>query len=196
MLRLFFAVPIPEDVRRSLARAQAELRASAGEQGIRWVAPEQFHYTLKFLGETPEEDVPQAIEAARPVSAQVAPFSLTLAGIGAYPQQHRPQVLWVGATEGVPLLARLAESLDRSLAEHGFAPETRRFNPHLTLARMKTVEGQGMVAKTLTAEQKRVDKIGVVVVDSFVLMQSELRPAGPVYTVLETFALTYPHPPP
>ncbi|HZP80515.1 MAG TPA: RNA 2',3'-cyclic phosphodiesterase [Chthonomonadaceae bacterium] len=196
MLRLFFAVPIPEDVRGSLARVQAELRASAGDNGIKWVAPEQFHYTLKFLGETPEEDVPRAIEAARPVSAQVAPFSLTLAGIGAYPQQRRPQVLWVGATEGVPLLTRLAESLDRSLAERGFAPETRRFNPHLTLARMKTVEGQGMVAKTLTAEQKRVDKIGVVVVDSFVLMQSELRPAGPVYTVLETFALTYLHPPP
>lgn len=190
MLRLFFAVPIPEDVREGLARVQAELRASAGDNGIKWVAPEQFHYTLKFLGETPEEDIPQALEAARPVAAQSAPFSLTLAGVGAFPQQRRPQVLWVGATEGVPLLTRLAESLDRSLTERGFAPETRRFNPHLTLARMKTIEGQGMVAKTLTTEQKGVDKIGIVMVESFVLMQSELRPAGPVYTVLETFALT------
>src|SRR5262249_28205162 len=152
----------------ALARVQEELRTSAGEQGIKWVVPEQFHYTLKFLGETPEEAVPRAAEAARAIIPQFAPFSLTLAGGGAVPQQRRAQVLWVGATEGVPLLARLAESLDRSLMERGFSPETRRFNPHLTLARMKTIEGQGMVAKTLTTEQKRVDKIGVVVVDSFV----------------------------
>lgn len=191
-MRLFFAVLLPDEVREAVARVQAELRAEAGEDGIKWVAPEQFHYTLKFLGETPESDVPAAIDTAKIVSALSSPFSLTLSGVGAFPQQRSPQILWVGAAEGVPLLTRLAESLDRSLAERGFALETRRFNPHLMLARVKTRRGEEAVARALRASNrtlKNVDKIGVFVIQYFVLMRSELQRSGPVYTVLETFSL-------
>ncbi|HZO88531.1 MAG TPA: RNA 2',3'-cyclic phosphodiesterase [Chthonomonadaceae bacterium] len=192
-MRLFFAVLLTEEAREAVRRAQQALRASAGEKGIKWVTPEQFHYTLKFLGETPEERMLLAIEAARLTATQSAPFSFTLAGVGAFPQPRRPQVLWIGATEGVPLLAGLAESLDRNLAERGFAAETRRFSPHLTLARVKSPEGQEAIAKALSAqvaELNSVDKFGVIPVESFVVMRSELRPGGPIYTVLETFALT------
>src|SRR5579884_1179037 len=174
-MRLFFAMLISEEVREAVARVQAQLRADAGERGIRWVAPEQFHYTLKFLGETPEERIPSAIEAAHLVAAQTAPFTLILAGVGAFPQQRRPQVLWVGASEGVPLLTELAESLDKALTERGFEPETRRFNPHLTLARIKSPEGQEAVAKTFpaqAAERNKVDKIGVIQATNYVLMRS------------------------
>jgi 2'-5' RNA ligase len=192
-MRLFFAVRLSEKVCREVARLQARLREAVGDRGIRWTPPEQFHYTLRFLGETPEVQRTRAIEAAWVVASQVAPFSLGLGGIGAFPQQRRPQIIWVGATEGVPLLTRLAESLERGLAERGFAPETRRFNPHLTLARIRTPEGQEAVAKTLksTADSlKKVDKIKVIPIEDFVLMRSELRPAGAVYTVQETFPLT------
>jgi 2'-5' RNA ligase len=192
-MRLFFAVLLPEEVRDAVARVQMELRASAGDDGIRWVKPEQFHYTLKFLGETPEERVPPAVQAAKLVSAQNAPFTLTLAEIGAFPQPNRPQVLWIGASEGVPLLTRLAESLDSMLVERSFEAETRRFNAHLTLARTKSLDGQRGAARALSAqadEQNRVDKISAFQVQSFALMRSELRPTGPIYTIQETFALT------
>lgn len=192
-MRLFFAVLLSEEVREAVARAQERLRAAAGDNGIRWVAPEQFHYTLKFLGETPVEKIPGIREAARRIAAQHAPLSLTLAGLGAFPNLRRPQVLWVGAKEGVPLLTRLAESLEKELAEQGFPPENRRFNPHLTLARIKTPAGEKAAAQALAAQaanQKIVDEFGVIPVGNFVLMRSELRPAGPIYTVEETFALS------
>ena len=192
-MRLFFAVLLSEEVREAVARAQERLRAAAGENGIRWVAPEQFHYTLKFLGETPAEKVPGIQEAARRIAAQHAPLSLSLAGLGAFPNLRRPQVLWVGAKEGVPLLMRLAESLEKELAEQGFPPENRRFNPHLTLARIRIPAGEKAAAQALaaqTADQKIVDEYGVIPVGNFVLMRSELRPAGPLYTVEETFALS------
>jgi len=192
-MRLFFAVLLSEEVREVVAREQERLRAAAGDNGIRWVAPEQFHYTLKFLGETPPEKVPAITEAARSIAGQHAPLLLTLAGLGAFPNARRPQVLWVGAADGLPLLTRLAESLEKELAEQGFPPENRPFNPHLTLARIKTPAGEKAAAQALAAlpdAQKMVDGFGVIPVGNFVLMRSELRPTGAVYTVLETFTLT------
>ena len=192
-MRLFFAVLLSEEVRAAVAGAQERLRAAAGDDGIRWVAPEQFHYTLKFLGETPVEKVPSVKEVAQRVAAQHAPLSLTLAGLGAFPNLRRPQVLWVGAQEEFPVLTRLAESLEKELVGLGFPPENRHFNPHLTLARIKTPAGEKAAAQALAAQaanQKIVDEFGVIPVGNFVLMRSELRPAGPLYTVEETFALS------
>lgn len=190
-MRLFFAVLLSEEVREAVARVQQTLRGTAGTRGIRWVEPEQFHYTLKFLGETPERQVQSLVETAAQVAEQSAPISLTLAGLGAFPQARRPQVLWVGATEGVPALTRLAERLDRALAAQGFAPETRRFNPHLTLARIKSPEGEKAAAGALAAGAAAplAEAFGVLSVNSFALMQSELLPTGPLYTVVETFVL-------
>ena len=192
-MRLFFAVLLSEEVRGAVERAQEQLRASACDYGMRWVAPEQFHYTLKFLGETPVEKVSGITAVARRIAAQHAPLSLTLAGLGAFPNPRRPQVLWVGAKEGVPVLTRLAESLEKELAGLGFPPENRRFNPHLTLARIKTPAGVKAAAQALAeaaGNQKIVDEFGVIPVGNFVLMRSELRPAGPLDTVEETFALS------
>jgi len=192
-MRLFFAVTLPQEAQDAAQQAQARLRASAGERGIAWEAPRKFHYTLKYLGETSDAEKALAVEAGRVVAAQTAPFLLTLAGVGAFPQQRRPQVLWIGASEGVPHLTRLAESLERALMARGFAPETRRYHPHLTLARMRGPEGEEAIAKTLAAEAaelKKVDKFGVIAVSDFVLMRSELHPSGAIYSVLETFPLT------
>lgn len=189
MLRLFFAVELPEEARTAVAQVQARLRAEAGEPGIRWATPEQFHLTLKFLGETPEEELPLLLEAGQLAAAEIAPFSLTLADIGAFPRQRSPQVVWIGAKEGVPVLTELAQCLDRHVSERGFAQEKRRFNAHLTLARAKSPEGEEILARTLGNLSRRVDKIFNFLVEYFVLMQSELRPAGSVYTILKTFTL-------
>jgi RNA 2',3'-cyclic 3'-phosphodiesterase len=189
MLRLFFAVDLPEETKNAVAQIQSGLREAAGERGIRWTTTPQFHYTLKFLGETPEEQLPLVIHAGDLAASSVSPFSLTLAKVGAFPRQRSPQVLWIGASEGVPVLTRLAECLDEHLSERGFAPEKRRFNAHLTLARAKSPEGEESLARILGNLPESVDKFSSFPVESFVLMRSELRPAGSVYTVLKTFAL-------
>jgi 2'-5' RNA ligase len=193
MKRLFFAISLPDEVREAATRIQAQLRMAMGDRGIGWEAPAKFHYTLKFLGDSTEEEQILAIDAARSVVPQISPFSLTVAEVGVFPRQRRPKILWLGVGGDFPLLIRLAECLDRELFRKGFAPETRPFHPHITLARIKTEEGQEAVAKTLKTETEsleEVDRIGVFEVYSFVLIQSELRPSGSVYTVLETFSLT------
>jgi 2'-5' RNA ligase len=208
-MRLFFAVTLPEEAREAVARVQRELQVALGDNGIRWVKPEQFHYTLKFLGETPEVKVSSAIEAAREVAAQFTPFRLTIAHVGGLPRPDWPKTLYACvdfAGESFPLMRRLTESLDSALVKRGFPPETRGSFPHLTLGRIRSPEGahaakrlyrtrfeplqsEGGGVRTYYGEYLKVDKIAVFVVDSFVLMQSELRPDGPIYTVLETFPL-------
>lgn len=208
-MRLFFAVELSPEAHAAIAEVQTRLRTAFGDTGIRWVPPAQFHYTLKFLGDTPETDLEAVKTAGKTVAARTQPFTFTLAGLGVFPQQRRPQVLWIGATKGVPHLNALAESLDGELTQYGFPVETRRFNAHLTLARMKSPEGEEAVAKGFAAEaaalvlasrathhggeeraQPKADALGVLAVNSFVLMESELHPSGPVYTVRETFMLT------
>lgn len=178
-------------MKNAIAELQAHIRAGAGDTGIRWEIPDKFHFTLKFLGETPEEHLPRLQQAAERAAQDSAPFELTLAGIGAFPRQRSPQVLWAGAKEGVPLLTRLAECLDRYLSEQEFPPERRRFHPHITLARARSPEGEEALARILLNRVETVDKIGVVRVESFLLMRSELRPAGSIYTVLKTFPLAH-----
>lgn len=192
-MRLFFAILLPEGLREELARTQARLRAGLPRQGIRWVPPEQFHLTLKFLGETSESGEASAVAAAREAAARCAPFDVTISGIGAFPGPHRPEVIWAGAQKSLPDLAGLAQYLDNGLAERGFTRETRRFNAHLTFARIKLAAAAtavGAVFPTRCSEINQVDKFGAFVVESFVLMRSELCPSGPVYSVRETFPLS------
>lgn len=190
MLRLFFAIEIPPAVRTDLARVQARLRATAGEQGIRWEATDRFHITLKFLGETPEAQVHLLHAVATQAASHTAPFSLSLAGIGAFPGPHRPHVLWAGTREEFPVLQGFAEYLDQLLTAHGFPPERRRFHAHVTLARARCPSGQHALARLLHQHAETVDKIGTFQVSCFVLMRSELRPPGPVYTALEHYTLS------
>src|SRR5689334_609377 len=137
-MRFFIAVMLPDEVRAAVARMQEELRAAASERGINWTMPEQLHFTLKFLGEISPEQVPVIAGAARQAAAQMNAFTLALAGVGAFPNRRRPQNIWIGATEGVPDLTRLAELIDSALVEHGFPAVSHPFRPHLTLARIKT----------------------------------------------------------
>lgn len=191
MQRLFLAVTLPEEAREGVYRVQAGLREAMGETGIRWVAPPQFHYTLKFLGDVEESDITAIMEAAQKAARQMSPFRLAPAGVGVFPGQRSPQVLWIGARNGVPHLARLAEYLERELASAGFAPESKPYRPHLTLARMKTREGEESVAKTLlamTEEERNPPELKAFDAAAFVLMRSELRPQGAVYTPQKTFA--------
>lgn len=192
-MRLFFAVSLSPSVMAEVVATQAGLRATAGERGIRWSTPGQFHVTLKFLGETADEDLPHASAAAKETAARITPFTLTLGNVGAFPHAKRPQVLWIGAAGGVPELARLVEYLDKSLSVHGFAAEAKRFKPHVTLARIKNPEGEtaaGVGLDIYLDSAEKADKQGVFRVESFVLMRSDPHPSGSLYTVLETYPLS------
>ena len=129
-LRLFFALPLPPELRDALGRWQQD-RGPA-----RWVRPEDLHLTLAFLGERPAEVLP-ALEA---LAALVAPrhgaFSLRTARLGGFPREERTRILWLGL-EPCPVLETLAEDLRGALASGGQAFDAKPFRAHITLARLR-----------------------------------------------------------
>jgi 2'-5' RNA ligase len=126
--RLFVALDLPETVKRSLE----PLVRGLGD--VRWSTPDQQHLTLRFIGEVDNGAVGDIVETLATVPAM--PFQLTLKGLGHFPPRGEPRVLWVGVEKSTEL-ARLKRRIDRSLRDAGIGSESRKFAPHVTLARIR-----------------------------------------------------------
>lgn len=186
-MRLFFAVDLPEDLKAEVGKLQTSLSRRMADPTIRWVRPALFHYTLKFLGDLNQARAQAAIEAVEPVCKAAAPFTLRLAGLGAFPSPSRPSVVWIGASEGADDFTSLAQTIDQALARVRFRMESRPPTAHLTLARIKTYAAEVSVSAGL--QRIEIGEIGAFRVERIVLMRSVLSPAGPDYTAVEAFAL-------
>jgi 2'-5' RNA ligase len=184
-MRLFFAVTLPEELIARVADIQQELRKSIQNEGVRWTRPEQFHYTVKFLGEQSEARVHKAIECANSLRDAWQPFELRLGGVGAFPNVKRPSVLWVGAITGGDVLTEIGATLDKMLVNEGFPREFKPVKAHLTLARIKSYGGEASAARALRSAE--VGDIGTATIEGFVLMQSDLKSTGSEYAVVESF---------
>lgn len=189
MIRTFVAIELDAPLRNALAQVQAELRsrlqkAMGLDIRIQWVRPESFHLNLKFLGDIPEERVPEVQAALARVAGGYVRFTVDVGGLGVFPDARAPRVLWVGMTGHIEALTRLAADVESALAAIGFAPEEKPFSPHLTLARIKErardvgrmLSGNGLLAQEA--------KLGGLTVAAVSLVKSELRPSGAVYTCL------------
>jgi 2'-5' RNA ligase len=186
-LRLFVAIELPGEVREALGRLQHELQRR-GLENLRWVRPEGIHLTLKFLGETPAERVPD-IEAAlfRAVNA-VAPHKLALNGLGTF-GGSRPRVLWLDLTGNLDAIGWLQDRVETETEELGFQRDARPWAPHLTLARVHPETAREIVNRlpaALDAVRPPSDSVPVREVS---LMRSTLRPGGAVYERLAAFPL-------
>jgi 2'-5' RNA ligase len=188
-MRLFVAVEIPEDVRRSLAAWVARLRNSAGGSralrpgGPRWTRIEGLHLTLKFIGE-PTDDRLAQIRAALAAIHRGSAIDLTFRGTGFFPNEKQPRVFWAGIESG-PELQSLVESVERQLVPLGFPREARAFQPHLTLARFSSAEGLDQLREQLAAAAPA--EFGASRAREFHLYQSVLRPDGAVHTRVASF---------
>ncbi|MHB9025682.1 MAG: RNA 2',3'-cyclic phosphodiesterase [Armatimonadota bacterium] len=185
-IRAFIATHIDPAVLSRLAALQEEWRATGAP--VSWVRPEGMHLTLKFLGEVPEERIPAVAEVLHAVARRHAPFALTLAGAGGFPNLRRPRVLWVGVTDGAVELGELARELAEGLAALGFPREQRPFSPHLTLGRVKAPAGLDALRRRVEAHAD--DLFGTTRVAGIALFRSELSPQGARYTVLRTASFT------
>lgn len=189
-VRCFAAVEVSSPaVRRVLEEAREEMRRALGADAgsVKWVRPDQFHFTLRFFGELGPAEVSQAALALRRAAAETAPFRLAVAGLGAFPSLRNPRVLWAGTAEGREQLVALARRLEEELAGVGFARETRPFRPHLTLGRVR--QGADVAAPLRDLLSRPPSHYGAWQVERVVLMRSELLPAGPRYTVVEAAEL-------
>jgi 2'-5' RNA ligase len=183
VLRLFVAVELPANVRQRLADVADEVRGM-GLERLRWVRPENIHITLKFLGETPAERRPQIEDALRAAAEGVAPHELTLGELGKFGGRQNPRVLWVDVRGDVDALKTLQKRVDTRMASLDFPSDERPFAAHLTLARVP----QDLAKKVARHLTEAIEAVKVpdtpIPVREFVLMRSELRREGPVYTRL------------
>jgi 2'-5' RNA ligase len=180
MLRLFFAVEIPAASRSALGALVDSLAPRL--RGVKWVDPANLHVTLKFLGNTPDAQVPLVIRAAQRIASSVEPFELDLAGFGAFPSAGRPRILWAALQGPVERLAAMAAQLEADLAPLGFARETRPFSGHVTLGRAR--QGQRIPPVEEQVRKLAAAAFGRLPVRRLVLFQSTLTPSGPIYETL------------
>ncbi|MBN2183121.1 MAG: RNA 2',3'-cyclic phosphodiesterase [Sedimentisphaerales bacterium] len=187
-MRVFIAIDIDEAIRKALANLQSEILAKADirKSDAKWVNPLTMHLTLKFLGEIKDKLLVEVCEIARDVATRRKSFDIDIGGVGHFGGKSA-RVLWVGAGQDSENLLQLQADLEQALASAGWPPETRKFAGHLTLCRVRNSRA-GLKLANLAEEYKDL-KLAVASVDSLCVYQSELRPEGPVYTVLGNYSL-------
>ena len=180
-MRVFIAVEISDAVRMALADIQRDLKPVTNS--ARWVAPESIHLTLKFLGEIPEHQIPNIDSAL--ISLTWKPFLVTINGIGFFPGNRSPRVVWAGME--APTMKELAQEVDTRMETLGFEKEKRAFRPHITLARARDMR----IDASLVAAAQKFEKqeFGSFMVDRFYLFQSHLKPTGAVYNKLKEYVV-------
>ncbi len=185
ILRTFIAIELDEPLRLALGRVQARFKRQIAPRDVKWVAVENLHLTLKFLGDTPAGRLPEIEAALQTACAGHAPFEIQFEGRGCFPNFRRPRVIWVAVRDRGQLLARLQADIERTVAPLGWPTEERGFSPHLTLGRVaRGVNRSAEEAIGQAIEKSVVEQIGVQRVTAVSLMQSDLQPTGPIYTRL------------
>jgi 2'-5' RNA ligase len=184
-IRSFVAIELEEELREELAQIQESLRRRGIAEQVRWIKPQGIHLTLKFLGNVPAHRIEEIGLAVTRGSEGVEPFTISLDGLGCFPTASRPNVVWVGVKEDSGTLARLQTAIEDRLSVLGYAPERRKFTPHLTLGRVSRHAGASDRRRLGDVVQIHDPGIlGGMQVREVSLMRSDLSPAGAKYTRL------------
>jgi 2'-5' RNA ligase len=184
-MRLFVALPIPQEARREIGTLIEDLRRADGP--VRWVGEEGIHLTLKFLGEVPESRVPEIGDALRQAASGTPPLAVTLTEAGGFPTLARARVIWLGLA-GPPALELLAHRVAHACDTLGFPPEARVFHPHLTLGRLRDgARPDPELIRRLESMQTDLS----FDLDTLCLFSSRPGAGGSSYTPLATFLLAH-----
>ena len=178
MARLFIGVRV--ETTRPLSKALDELGVMG--RAVKPVAEKNLHVTLKFLGENDLDLVPEISRVMQQVAATKPESDIRLVGLGAFPHAQRPSVIWAGM-QNAETLIEVAAGLDKQLRPLGFGRDKKAFQPHLTLARVRSKPPPELASMLAELRERQ---FGVVSVSRVQLFQSELQPHGPQYTVLAT----------
>ena len=180
-MRLFIAVNLPEEIKNNILEARDSLERENAD--AKWAAGENYHITLKFLGEVKEETIPAITGAMAAAAEGFGQFEVSFSGIGGFPDIIRPKVIWAGVEDGADRLKSLAEKVDLEVSKLGFKPEKRPFSAHLTIARVRSLRNINGLTKKI--EQYEKSGFGKYTLNEIFLMQSTLSLQGPVYTCLK-----------
>lgn len=182
MKRTFAAIKVvPND---NLLKIYREIKSALDDHTINWVAEKNIHITLKFFGDTTERQIADICNLFDDISGDQRPFSITLKGTGIFGSRYDPRVIWFGIENG-RALERLALGVLNGVEAIGFPRDRQNFRPHLTIGRIKKLEDKKGFQKVI--DRYRESLLQEISVDAFYLIESRLKPGGPVYDIIETF---------
>lgn len=179
MPRLFVGIDLPADIKKRL------MTLEGGVPGARWQTNEQLHLTVRFIGDV-ERPVANDI-AARLDGLRMNAFDIRLSSVGQFGDK-RPHVIWAGLDDTPPLY-RLASKVEQALQRLGLPPETRKYTPHITLARLKN-PSRDRVFQFLS--NHALFQSPSFAVSSFHLFESHLGSAGAIYQIVSSYSLSAP----
>ena len=182
LIRAFIAANLALPVSEEMAKVQSGLRdlQDYRDNPIRWVKPQGFHLTFRFLGNIESTRVAPILTALRAAARLHPQFRVRTQGLGAFPSLTRPRVLWARLSgDG---LQELHTKIEAALSSCGFPPEGRAFRPHITLGRVRSPRDWNPVLEGIKAYLQY--DFGESPIDKVTLYQSDLGPGGAVYTPL------------
>jgi 2'-5' RNA ligase len=181
MPRLFIAIELPTDIKDRLLALKTDIPTA------RWLKAQQMHLTMRFIGEVSDKQTNEITSALQKIES--AAFDMSLNGVGRFPAQKKrsTRILWVGVDAG-PQLENLHGKIEMALDEIGFPPDKKRFNPHITLARLKANKTPAQAVGFLADNADF--NAGTFAVARFVLVKSTLSSQGAKYSNLAEYQLT------
>ena len=179
-IRAFIAVEIDNQTKQKISELISDLKKSNAD--VKWITENQMHLTLKFLGNIDENKVADISNALSGIADNLSAFTINFSGLGAFPGMNHPRVVWLGVNKGAESLIKLNEKIETAMEKTGFKKENRKFEPHLTLARIRS-------SKNISNLIKLIDEVNFSAendthIDKLVLFQSTLNPKGALYKII------------
>lgn len=184
-IRCFISIELPQEIKKNIEKEIKKLKETPVD--IKWVQTDNFHITLKFLGSTPQSLIPEIKTRLTEAVKGQRCFSIEFKGAGVFPTTKYPRVIWIGIRDSDKLVSLQAD-VEMALSGIGFEPEERRFEPHLTIGRVRSQKAREALIREITNLKDTV--FGKIEVKEISIMKSELHPQGPRYERLEEIILS------
>jgi 2'-5' RNA ligase len=189
-IRSFIAIELPNELELGLTQLETQLKSDK-QPWVKWVNPEGIHLTLKFLGNIAVDRTGEITRAMEEAVHGISPFRLEVKGLGVFPNLRRVQVAWVGISGEIDKLSQLQKRIETNLTPLGFAPESRAFTPHLTLARLRdraSLDERQRFGQLIA--NTKFEVAYTIEVDAISLMRSQLTREGAIYSRISLVELS------
>ena len=183
-MRVFIGIRIPDEIKERISKVSRKLESKVREARI--VSPANLHVTLKFIGETAGEKIPQLAEILTKSFEHNAPFTAKVEGAGVFPDERSVRVLWIGVNSQGNL-KKLNSAIETAFALEGISKEENRFKEHITIARFKSTPKNAFLKELL--EKYGEEAFGEMGIKEVELIRSDLGRSGPSYTTLNKIPL-------
>jgi len=190
VIRAFIALPIPEAVKDEIERVQVELRRVLPEKLVRWTKREQFHLTLKFLGDVEACRVKELTEALREACSGFPALKLRAERVDCFPQPRFPRVAWVWVHDETEQLCVLQRIIESAVGSFTAQKADKKFTGHVTIARISGVKRPQIEALASLVHALTERQFGEWTANEVRFIRSELFQSGAVHSVLAAFPLS------